>query len=226
MHTQVTPPRSGTSVAKTVAVLAASVLALLLIDQATSGPFSAHDGAVVAWFASHRSETLDGPLRAASLLGGPSATSVYAAIAVAWYLVRRRIGAATAIGILIYGGALLNAAIKETVHRGRPVAEEFITLRTFSFPSGHAAASTLFAGLLWWIAWSSGSRRSRGLVTLACGAAWVLLVCLSRMYFGLHFPTDIIAGVAESLLWLSLWIIVVDRLGLDLRWRPAPAPSS
>jgi len=46
------------------------------------------------------------------------------------------------------------------------------------------------------------------------------------MYFGLHFPTDIIAGVAESLLWLSLWIIVVDRLGLDLRWRPAPAPSS
>jgi hypothetical protein len=116
MHTQVTTPTSGTSAAKTVAALAASVLALLLVDQATRGPFSAHDGAVVAWFASHRSGTLDGPLRAASLLGGPSATSVYAAIAVAWYLVSRRIGAATAIGILIYGGALLNALIKETVH--------------------------------------------------------------------------------------------------------------
>ena len=169
MHTQVTTPTSGTSAAKTVAALAAAVLALLLVDQATRGPFSAHDSAIVAWFASHRSGTLDGPLRAASLLGGPSATSVYAAIAVAWYLVRRRIGAAIAIGILIYGGALLNAAIKETVHRGRPVVEDFITLRTFSFPSGHAAASTLFAGLLWWIAWSSGWRRSRGVVpSLRC----------------------------------------------------------
>ena len=69
------------------------------------------------------------------------------------------------------------------------------------FRAVHAAASTLFAGLLWWIAWSAGARQSRGLVTLACGAAWVLLVCLSRMYFGLNFPTDIIAGVAESLLW-------------------------
>ena len=93
-------------------MLAASVLALLLVDQAMRGPFSARDSAVVAWFASHRSVTLNGLLHAASLLGGPSATSVYAAIAVAWYLVRRRIGAAIAIGIIIYCGALLNAAIK------------------------------------------------------------------------------------------------------------------
>jgi len=226
MRTHVTTPTSGTSAAKTVAVLAASVLALLLVDQTTRGPFSAHDSAVVAWFASHRSVTFEGLLQAASLLGGPSATSVYAAVVVSWYLVRRRIGAAAAIGILIYGGALLNAAIKEIVQRGRPVVEDFVTLRTFSFPSGHAAASTLFAGLLWWIAWSSGWRRSRGVVTLACAAAWVLLVCLSRMYFGLHYPTDVAAGVAEALLWLSVWIVMVDRLGLDLRWRSTPAASS
>jgi undecaprenyl-diphosphatase len=226
MRTQVTTPTSGTCAAKTVAVAAAFLLALLLVDQATGGPFSTHDSAVVAWFASHRSVTLNGPLRVASLLGGPSATSVYAAIAVAWYLVRRRIGAAIAIGVLIYGGAFLNASIKEIVQRERPLVEDFMTLRTFSFPSGHAAASTLFVGLLWWIAWSSGWRRLRGVAAFACGAGWVLLVCVSRLYFGLHYPTDIAAGIAEALLWLSVWIVMADRLGLDLRWRLAPVASS
>jgi len=227
MRMQVTTTTSGASAAKTVVVLAACVLGLLLVDVTMGGPLSAHDRATIAWLTSHQSVTLNGPLHAASLLGGPSATSAYAAIAVAWYLARRRIAAATAIGVLIYGGVLLNAVIKEIVQRGRPVVDDFaITLPTFSFPSGHAAASTLFAGLLWWMSWSSGWHRSWRAVTLACATAYVLLVCLSRMYFGLHYPTDVAAGAAEALLWLSGWIVAVDRLGLDLRFQPATATSS
>jgi membrane-associated phospholipid phosphatase len=61
-------------------------------------------------------------------------------------------------------------------------------LRT-QFSSGHAAASTLFAGLLWWIAWSLIAPVARLVTLLACRVScW----CLSRMS-GLHFPTDIIA---------------------------------
>ena len=224
MRRQVATTTPGATAAKAVAVAAACVFGLLLIDVTTGGPLSTHDAAAVAWLTSHHSVTFNGLLHAASRLEGPSATSVYGTIAAAWFLVRRRVGTAAAIGVLIYGGALLNAGIKEIVQRGRPVVDDFpVALPTFSFPSGHAAASTLFAGLLWWIVWTSGWRRSLAAVVLACAATYVLLVCLSRMYFGLHYPTDIAAGVAEAFLWLSVWILMVDRLGIDLRWQSGPA---
>jgi undecaprenyl-diphosphatase len=193
---------------------------LLLVDVTAGGPLSSHDAATVAWLTGHHSVAFNGLLHAASRLGGPSATNVYGSILAALFLVRRRVGTAAAVGVLIYGGAVINAAIKEIVQRGRPVVDDLpVSLTTFSFPSGHAAASTLFVGLLWWIVWTSGWRRSLAAAMLVCAATFVLLVCFSRMYFGLHYPTDVAAGVAEAFLLLSIWILMVDRLGIDLRWR-------
>jgi membrane-associated phospholipid phosphatase len=45
-----------------------------------------------------------------------------------------------------------------------------------------------------------------------------MLVCLSRVYLGAHYPTDVLAGAAEALLWLMVWIGAAERLGIDLRW--------
>lgn len=45
-----------------------------------------------------------------------------------------------------------------------------------------------------------------------------MVVGLSRVYPGLHYPTDVVAGAAEAILWLTVSITVVERLGIDLRW--------
>jgi membrane-associated phospholipid phosphatase len=52
---------------------------------------------------------------------------------------------------------------------------------------------------------------------------WVTAVCISRAYLGLHYPTDVVAGVLEGVCWLMLAILGLDWFGVDLRWSSSPA---
>ena len=204
-----------------LAIAAASALlfAVVAYDVVTNGVLSERDVQVVAWLGVHGSAALDTLMTWASLSGGPAITSAYASILIVAYLARRRIAAAVAIGTIVYGAAVFNIAVKHLVQRGRPALEgPLMALPTYSFPSGHAAASTVFGGLICLLAWRSGFRGRRAGVAIACAVAWVALVAVSRVYLGLHYPTDVVAGTAEGLLWLMVWTIAFDRLGIDLRW--------
>src|SRR5579864_8446640 len=91
-----------------IAVAAALLVALIAHDVRTEGSLSALDTPVLAWFSSIRNVFLDHLLSWASLSGGPSATSVYAAILIAAYLLRRRAAPALTVGAIVYGAALTN----------------------------------------------------------------------------------------------------------------------
>jgi undecaprenyl-diphosphatase len=210
-----TGPAYGARLA--IAVASALLLAAVAHDIVTNGVLSQQDVQVVAWLHVRGNAALNTVMTWVSLSGGPAITSAYAAILIVVYLVRRRIAASLAIGMIVYGAALLNVAVKNVVKRGRPALEDpLMTLPTYSFPSGHAAASTVFGGLICILAWRSGFRGRRVGIAIAC--AWIALVGVSRVYLGLHYPTDVIAGIADGLLWLMVWTIACDRLGLDLRW--------
>lgn len=202
-----------------ISVVAALLTGFVAHDVLTAGPLSTFDAPTVAWFSSIRNVLLDNLMNSASLSGGPLATSIYAAILIASYLVRRQVVPAFAVGAIVYGAALVNVALKYLVHRGRPVAQDpLITLATFSFPSGHAAASTVFGGLVGFLVLRSKVAHGQVALAVVATIAWVVLVCTSRVYLGLHYPTDIIAGVGEGVCWLMLATLALDRLGIDLRW--------
>jgi membrane-associated phospholipid phosphatase len=202
-----------------IAGASALVFAMVAHDVVTNGVLSQQDVQMVAWLHVHGSVALDTLMTWVSLSGGPAITSAYASILLVAYLARRKIAAALAIAMIVYGGALFNIAVKHLVQRGRPVLEDpLMTLPTYSFPSGHAAASTVFGGLICILARRSGFRGPRAGIVIACAVAWIALVGVSRVYLGLHYPTDVVAGTAEGLVWLMVWTIAFDRLGIDLRW--------
>ncbi len=106
------------------------------------------------------------------------------------------------------GGWLLNMVLKHAFQRTRPDIQHLIEVGGYSFPSGHAMISTAFYGMLGYLLWLSLRERSK--------TAWpviVLTVCLvffigvSRVYLGVHFPSDVIAGFAAGGLWLIACII-------------------
>lgn len=100
----------------------------------------------------------------------------------------------------VTGAALMNAACKVAFARVRPAL--WITRvheTTYSFPSGHAMQSMAVATALLILGWRT---RWRALM-LALAALWVGLVGLSRVYFGVHYPSDILAGWTASLAWVS-----------------------
>ncbi|HZH43048.1 MAG TPA: phosphatase PAP2 family protein [Lysobacter sp.] len=121
-----------------------------------------------------------------------------------WRRYREAMFAALALG----GSGLLNVLTKHVFARERPSLWESIAPETtFSFPSGHAMGSATLAWVLLLLSWPT---RWRWPVLLAM-ATFVLLVGFSRVYLGVHYPSDILAGWAAASTWAVAVYLIVFR---------------
>lgn len=110
------------------------------------------------------------------------------------------------VGLTVGGAALLNVILKLIFERTRPDLWERLVVETsFSFPSGHAMASSALALSVIFICWNTRFRW----FALVVGALFVIVIAVSRLYLGVHYPTDILAGWIVSLAWLFVVITVV-----------------
>ncbi len=125
--------------------------------------------------------------------------------------------AAIWLGVTLAGALVLDLALKYAFHRARPVPFFGPIPLTYSFPSGHSLFSFCFYGVLAGLL--AGRVRSlllRGLIWLL--AAWlVMAIGLSRIYLGVHYPSDVIAGYLTGTIWAAT-MVAFDRL-----WRQKKA---
>lgn len=120
---------------------------------------------------------------------------------------RSAIFAAVATG----GSALLNVLAKHVLHRPRPdlwlsIAPE----TTYSFPSGHAMGSATLVAVLVCLAWNTRWRWA----VLAAGTVFAVGIGASRVYLGVHYPSDVLAGWAAAVAWTLGVRLVAFRRGL------------
>ncbi|MCI4567412.1 phosphatase PAP2 family protein [Lysobacter sp. CFH 32150] len=154
-----------------------------------------------------------------SALGYQYGVVPFDALLVLGLAIRRRMREGLFAGVAIIGSALLNLAAKPSFARARPSLWESIAPETtFSFPSGHAMGSMTLAWVVVLLCWHT---RWRLLVTLAA-AMFTLLVGLSRVYLGVHYPSDIVAGWAAASVWAVGIYLLVFRGSLR-PWRHAQA---
>jgi undecaprenyl-diphosphatase len=119
-------------------------------------------------------------------------------------------------GIAISGSAVLNIVAKNYFARMRPDLWLSLTPETtYSFPSGHAMGSATLGMALIILCWPT---RWRWPITLA-SLAFVWLVGVSRVYLGVHYPSDILAGWSAAIAWVFGMYILVSR-------KAPPSPSS
>ena len=125
--------------------------------------------------------------------------------------IRRHFREGLFASISMVGSLLMNVAAKHSFARARPDLWQMIVHEnTYSFPSGHAMASMTLAWvvvLLCWYPRSHWGRSWRWPVTILA-ALFVLLVGLSRIYLGVHYPSDILAGWAAA----SVWVVGIYGL--------------
>lgn len=118
----------------------------------------------------------------------------------------RRLREGLFAGVALAGSALLNLGAKQLFARERPSLWESIAPETsFSFPSGHAMGSMTLAMVLVLLAWHT---RLRWWVAVPI-AGFVVLVGLSRVYLGVHYPSDIMAGWAAACAWTTAAYLLV-----------------
>lgn len=104
------------------------------------------------------------------------------------------------------GGKVIEFVLKDTVHRRRPqYAAAFLHGHSYSFPSGHTMGSTIcYLFIAYIIARrAKGTERVRRLL-YAGAAILIATVAFSRLYLGVHYPSDVAGGFAAGLAWLSL----------------------
>jgi undecaprenyl-diphosphatase len=147
-------------------------------------------------------------------------------IVVFFYLVMvGKRGAATLLAVAIGGGTLLSSLLKSIFERPRPdLVAHMVEVQTLSFPSGHAmlsAVTYLTLGVL--LARLSPRRRVKAYV-VGVAVALTLLVGCSRVYLGVHWPTDVLAGWCVGAAWALLcWqvAVILQRRG-DVERAEAP----
>lgn len=132
--------------------------------------------------------------------GGGQLLVIFDLVVLGLLVHKRHFGSATFWTASVGGASLCNYAAKHLFARTRPdlwlsITPEF----TFSFPSGHAMNSLAAAGAILALTWQFKARTTIAAV-LFC---YVVLIGLSRMYLGVHYPSDVIAGWALSTLWIA-----------------------
>jgi membrane-associated phospholipid phosphatase len=214
-----TPPTPATEAVfglASIVGLAVAVVALFLFgwlaDEMLEGSTMAFDMRIRA--ATHALATpgLTHTLRLVSRLGGPSVLALLGVMLMAVFVGHRWWRGAIVLFVAMAGASVLDTALKLAFHRARPEPYfGYVLPESYSFPSGHALFSFCFftAGAallaprlqhsaLRWLVW-------------AVAASLILAIGFSRIYLGVHYPSDVLAGYAVGLIWSSV-LIVGDRL--------------
>lgn len=133
-------------------------------------------------------------------------------LAVGSYLLFRlkHVWEAVILSINLAGGWLLNSALKVIFHRTRPDIQHLVKADGYSFPSGHAMISATFYGMLGYLLWLNFREQSIPswyVPVLTVGFIIAIAIGVSRIYLGVHYPSDVIAGFAAGGVWLIACIL-------------------
>lgn len=165
----------------------------------------AFDSTVGGFLHALRTPALTGFFYGCTLLANTGTIVALMAVVVLGLAARRRLAEALFVLAVVAGGEAISVTVKFTLARVRPAASnELITLPGDpAFPSGHAIAALLLYGAIAFLLARAAHTRGARVAIAAVGAAVILLVGLSRVYLGVHWPSDVVGAWMIGGAWLA-----------------------
>ena len=199
--------------------LCAAAFVLLTVTVARSPSVDAFDQTLHSWVAERRQPWLT----TVALWVTSSGTSTVVGVVVALVALAtargswaRRIAAAVAAPAILMAGVGVRLWLSDVIARPRPPVTDWAGYASgYAYPSGHTAASALAAGLLLWLLSTTGHRLRR--VFSAVAIVWALGVGATRVYLGVHWPTDVLAGWLFAAAWVTTWV-AISAAARSPRW--------
>jgi undecaprenyl-diphosphatase len=170
---------------------------------------TAMDTEVLLMFKDLHTPLLDLVVTAITFLGDPRILSFVCFILGIALVMRGMKAEATTIAIAAIGSVLLNTVLKKIFSRARPeLWERILDVSSYSFPSGHALVSLVIYGIFGYLLSTRFPRWRVWLAIVTLGL--IIAIGLTRLYLGVHWPTDIVAGYTAGMVWLMACIISLE----------------
>jgi undecaprenyl-diphosphatase len=197
-----------------VASLVVAVLCLFLFvwlgSEVLSGDAQRFDQVIRTWVHQFASTGMTSAMHAVSLLGY-EALIFEVVIAFIVFAALRWKRAALWLAVAMVGSVLLDAALKYAYHRVRPEAFFGSPAKYYSFPSGHALSSLCFYGVMAGLLSARAKSVWLRVVIWVIAAVLVMAIGISRIYLGVHYPSDVLAGYLAATVWVGA-VIVFDHV--------------
>lgn len=224
-------------------VLAGTAIALLgtwafaeLAGHVTSGSTLAFDDAVLRWVGTRRAPTLDALMLEITSLGTASVVTMVVGVAALFLWLNQHKHSAILLFVSTFGGVILNNLLKLGFSRPRPEIIPWGAKATFySFPSGHAMSATVVYSTVAYLAARLQRTHAARASIMFVAALIIFIIGASRVYLGVHYPSDVVAGVIVGLAWASFCMATLEAIQLYARRnapevlaeeRPAPVHES
>jgi undecaprenyl-diphosphatase len=186
----------------------------------SSGRTQAFDDSVLRWVAAHRTPALEPIMLEITFLGTGTVVVMLVGVAGMFLWLSRHRYSALLLLIATIGGIILNNLLKVGFGRPRPQVIDWGTeVVSWSFPSGHAMSAAVVYGTVAYLAARQQKRRVYRLATMLAAVLLILLIAASRVYLGVHYPSDVIAGIVIGLAWAAFCMATLEAIQLYGRRR-------
>jgi undecaprenyl-diphosphatase len=193
-----------------------------LADTVRSGATQQFDDTVMRWIGNHQYPALQKIMLELTALGTGTVVAMIVFVAGMFLWLNQHKHSAILLLVATLGGLALNGLLKIGFDRPRPQIFKWTTYAvSSSFPSGHAMSSIIVYGTVAYLAARLQQRAASRVLTLSFAALIVALICASRLYLGVHYPSDIAAGLVIGLAWAGFCMAVLEAAQLYAK-RNAP----
>ena len=205
-----------------IIAVAATVAFASLAEHVLEGGTQAFDVVILEWLHGHQSKGLTAVMVEMTYLGTGTVVIVVVGVAALFLWHTEHKHSARLLLAATLGNILLNGALKLVYHRPRPSVFAWQTTAvSSSFPSGHAMSATVVYGTVAYLLMRLQKHQWAKMLTLGGAILLILLICLTRLYLGVHYPSDVLGGIIVGLAWASFCMATLEA-SLVLARRRAP----
>ncbi|NND88220.1 MAG: phosphatase PAP2 family protein [Flavobacteriaceae bacterium] len=184
-----------------------------LTDTLKSDALAAFDDQVTDFVLSYRDAALTRYFTIVTDIGDVNGYLIVLAICILLtVLVLKRWKYMLQIVIVLVLATLSNMMLKRAIDRARPGIEHLVVVKTLSYPSGHAMSAMAFYGFVIYLITHLKIHIIWKTIIICVLATLILSIGLSRIYLGVHFPSDVLGGFIAGLIWVFFCILIFNLL--------------
>jgi undecaprenyl-diphosphatase len=186
-----------------------------LAEHVRKGSTQPFDDAIMHWVGAHQNPHLGAVMLEITALGTGTVVGMIVLITGMFLWLNHHRHSALLLGVATLGGIVLDNLLKIGFNRPRPQIFEWGTHATSSsFPSGHAMSSVIVYGTVAYLAARLQRNVRARVLTFVLAAIIIVMISASRVYLGVHYPSDILAGILIGTAWAGFCMAVLEAAQL------------